>query len=887
MPQPELNVALDALEDGYGLNPPPEAVADAFSSWVSSHGKQMYPHQEDALLGIVTGDHLIVSTPTGSGKSMIAVQALFNALATGKTAYYTAPLKALVSEKFFDLITLFGAHNVGMVTGDCTINATAPIICATAEILANLSLRKGDEADSDVIVMDEFHYYSDPQRGWAWQVPLLEIPHAQQILLSATLGDVSFFVKDLERRTNRRVSVIDNAVRPVPLHFRYCTDPTAQLIQELVTTHLAPVYVVHFSRREAVEQAKRLLSANLISKEQKAAVSRVLEDFRFSAGFGRELSKLLRKGIGVHHAGLLPRYRRLVERMAAEGLLSVICGTDTLGVGINVPIRTVLITSLAKFDGAKMRHLTAREFHQIAGRAGRAGFDSVGYVIVQAPEYEIENARRIRKADGDPEKLQRVQKVKPEEGKLQWSEKTFAALRDRAPETMKSQMRITHSMILNLLQRRNPVQAAIRLLTDSHEPPKPRNPLIRSALEIYASLRRAEVIVHDSRDERAARPQRCPIRFAKEVPPDFALNTPLSPFALSALDLLDPDSPTYCTDILSVIEAVQEDPVPVLTAQRKALRAELIGRLKAEGADYEERMRLADEVTWPMPLEQLLTPALEIYAQSNPWVRSHRLSPKSVVRQMVEEALTFSEFISRYDLTGSEGIVLRYLTDTYRALRQIVPLNLRTKELTEIISWLGELIRSVDSSLLDEWEALAAGRTDYAGADSFSDDSSVHGTEKPFGADENGHVPFSRNPYRMRKAVRNAMFACMEAISRDDNEYLSGLDALGRTADEWEEITDAYFDEYDYLGTDTAARSEKYFQILQNPDAADLIRAGLPQERAFRLTETHAEGRIWLAVQTPDDGEDDRAWALWALVDLDASDAAGELYLRLLDFAQR
>ncbi|MDY5584265.1 MAG: DUF3516 domain-containing protein, partial [Arcanobacterium sp.] len=493
-------------------------MVEEFTAWVESTGKSMYQHQEDSLLHIVTGDHLIVATPTGSGKSLIALSAIFSALAHGKTAYYTAPLKALVSEKFFELISVFGAQNVGMVTGDSAINAEAPIICATAEILANMALRTGENTDCDIAVLDEFHYYADPQRGWAWQVPLVELPHTQFVLLSATLGDTTELCTKLENRSSRPVSIIDDAVRPVPLKFSYSDLPTSEVIQDLVATHMAPVYVVHFSQAEAVKQAQGLLGINLISKDQKEAIASAIDDFKFGTGFGKDLSKLLRNGIAVHHAGLLPRYRRLVERLAQAGLLNVICGTDTLGVGINVPIRTVLITALTKFDGTKTRHLTAREFHQIAGRAGRAGFDTIGYILVQAPEHEIENARRVRKAGDDPQKLSRVQKVKPEPGTLQWSEKTFNSLIERQPETLKSQLQVNHSLILNLLQRKYPVAAFQDFLSNNHEPKAERNLLIRQAAEVYKSLRQTEIITHHDRDWRAAHPNSSPIEFKYDVP---------------------------------------------------------------------------------------------------------------------------------------------------------------------------------------------------------------------------------------------------------------------------------------------------------------------------------------------------------------------------------
>ena len=892
-PEPPLNVALDRLEDAFGLNPPPEAIHDAFVEWVESTGKSMYPHQAEALLAAVTGDHIIVATPTGSGKSLIAVQALFTALATGRTGYYTAPLKALVSEKFFDLIGLFGAHNVGMVTGDSSINSSAPIICATAEILANIALREGEKADVGMIVMDEFHFYADPQRGWAWQVPLLELPQAQQVLLSATLGDTSFFVKDLERRSGRTVSVVDDAVRPVPLNFTWSTEPIGEVIEELVVTHRAPVYVVHFSQREAVVQAQALLSGSLISKERKEKIAKALGNFKFGPGFGQTLSKLLRSGIAVHHAGLLPRYRRLVERMTQAGLIAVVCGTDTLGVGINVPIRTVLITSLAKFDGSRMRHLTAREFHQIAGRAGRAGFDTIGYVVIQAPEHEIENARRVKRAGDDPVKLKRVQRVKPADGTTSWSEKTFERLRDADPETLTSQLRVNHAMILNLMQRPDPVSAATKLLTDNHEPVTSRNALVRDALDIYSSLRTAEVIVHEDRDWRAAHPGTPAIHFAKDVPSDFALNAPLSPFALAALDLLDKESPDFSLDVVSVVEAVQENPMAVLIAQQKQARGALIGKLKAEGVDFNERMALADEITYPMPLADLLEPALEMYARANPWVLGHELMPKSIVRHMIEEAMTFSELVSRYDLARSEGVLLRYLTDMYRALRQMIPSEYRTVELDEIVDWLGRLVRSIDSSLLDEWEALADGRVTLAELDLLSDDDATTGEEAAFGAEEGG--AYSRNKHALRNAVRNAMFARIELLDREDFDALTRLDAKesggdpdnGWDADTWADALDPYWDGHEDLRTDNAARSANYFSIAEDPTLADLVTAGVHEDDAADWLETHHQGRIWLATQILDDGEDSLDWALRAVVDLDACDAANGLVLSVVELGER
>ncbi len=188
----------------------PDAVFEAFSSWVEEQGLTLYPHQEEALIEVATGANVILNTPTGSGKSLVAVGAHFAALADKRTTFYTAPIKALVSEKFFALCAIFGAHNVGMLTGDASVNADAPIICCTAEMLANLALREGADADVGQVVMDEFHFYAEPDRGWAWQVPIIELPQAQFLLMSATLGDVTRFVGDLSRRTGRATAVVSH-----------------------------------------------------------------------------------------------------------------------------------------------------------------------------------------------------------------------------------------------------------------------------------------------------------------------------------------------------------------------------------------------------------------------------------------------------------------------------------------------------------------------------------------------------------------------------------------------------------------------------------------------------------------------------------------------------
>ncbi|WP_405183345.1 DEAD/DEAH box helicase [Nocardia sp. NBC_01377] len=808
-----------------------DALYESFGAWAAERGTSLYPAQDEALLELASGSNVILATPTGSGKSLVAVGAHLFALTRGQRSYYTAPIKALVSEKFFALCEVFGADKVGMVTGDAAVNADAPIICATAEILANMALREGSAADVGQVVMDEFHFYADPDRGWAWQVPLLELPRAQFLLMSATLGEVDFFASDIERRTGNPTAIVSGTERPVPLTFSYARTPITETLEELVTTHQAPVYVVHFTQAAALERAQALTSVNFASRAEKDAIATAIGEFRFAAGFGKTLSRLIRHGIGVHHAGMLPKYRRLVERLAQEGLLKVVCGTDTLGVGINVPIRTVLLTGLTKYDGVRTRRLKAREFHQIAGRAGRAGFDTMGTVVVQAPDHEVENTRLIAKAGDDPKKQRKVQRRKPPEGFVSWSEETFDRLVHAQPEPMVSRFSVTNAMLLNVIARPGNCFDAMRhLLEDNHEPRPAQRKHILRALRLYRALRDAGVVQQlpepDAQGRRA--------RLTVDLQRDFALDQPLSPFALAAFDLLDKESTSYTLDVVSLIESTLEDPRQLLMAQQHKARGVAIQEMKADGIEYDERMELLEDVTWPKPLAELIEPAFETYRGGHPWVSEFAPSPKSVVRDMIERSMTFAELISFYELARSEGVVLRYLADAYRALRRTVPESARTEELEDITEWLGELIRQVDSSLLDEWEQLT-----NPGAETDTD-------QVAFGAES--VRPITANERAFRVMVRNAMFRRVELASL---RHWHTLDELG-TGPDWETALAPYFAEYERIGIGPDARGPQLFQIERRPG-------------------------FWQVRQVLDDPAGDHGWSVDATVDLAESDAAGEV----------
>ncbi len=827
----------------------PDVAYDAFHAWATDRGLPLYPAQDEALLELVSGANVVLSTPTGTGKSLVAIAAHAIALAQGQRSYYTAPIKALVSEKFFALVEIFGAENVGMVTGDSSVNPDAPIICCTAEILANVALRHGADAPVDQVVMDEFHFYADADRGWAWQVQLLTLPRVQFLLMSATLGPMKELADDLTRRTGRETALITGVDRPVPLHYTYALTPVHETVEDLLHTGQSPIYIVHFSQAAALERAQAMTSIKVIDREQRDEIADAIGGFRFTTVFGQTLSRLVRSGIGVHHAGMLPKYRRLVEQLAQRGLLRVICGTDTLGVGINVPIRTVLLTGLTKFDGTKMRQLSAREFHQIAGRAGRAGYDTAGTVVAQAPEHEAENARLVAKAGDDPKKVKKIVRKKAPEGFVSWSETSFQRMIAADPEPLTSHMQISHSMILNVIARGGDAFGAIRyLIFDSHETWLGKLALARRALAIYRTLRTAGVVEQrmvadtvlvdgewlETFDEHVE------IRLTVDLQPNFALNQPLSPFALAVFELLDPASPTYALDMISVLEATLDDPRPVLSQQQFKARGEAVAAMKAEGIEYDQRMDLLEQITWPKPLEELLDAAFETYSASQPWIGDFALSPKTVVRDMYERAMTFADFVGFYGLARSEGLVLRYLSDAYRAARQTIPDDAKTEELRDLIEWLGEVVRQVDSSLIDEWEAMRNPSADP--------DAPVVPPAPP---------SILSNPRAFRVLVRNELFRRVQLAAREEWEALGELDAAsGFDADAWADALDPYFDDHDEIGVGGDARGPAMLMITEGPTQ-------------------------WTVRQILDDPAGDHDWGISAIVDLAESAELGVAAVRV------
>ena len=806
-------------------------MLERFLAWVSEIGLTLYPAQEEALLEIMAGKNVILATPTGSGKSLVALAMHFRALCGKLRSFYTSPIKALVSEKFFELCEQLGAENVGMSTGDASINPKAAVMCCTAEVLSNLALRDGQMAEVDFVTMDEFHFYSDPDRGIAWQIPLITLPQARFLLMSATLGDVTAFEQGLKQLTGVEVATVRSNDRPVPLDWEYRETPAHETIQDLAMTGRAPTYVVNFTQREAAELAQDLLSLNLCTKEEKDALAKATADTRFDTVYGPEVKKLVRHGIGIHHAGVLPRYRTLVERLAQRGMLKLIAGTDTLGVGVNVPIRSVLFTKLCKFDGEKTRILSVRDFKQIAGRAGRKGFDVRGWVIAQAPEHVVENKRLEAKGK------KFVRKQAPTRGFVPWDAATFEKLQTGEPEPLTSRFEVTHGMLLSVLHREidpndrsGGYKRIVELIAHSYERAGARTRHRRKAAGTLRELRAAGVVelVPDVKNGRPA------LRVSEALQKDFSLHHTLSLWLLDALGGIDPESPEYALDVMSLVESILESPQAILMRQVDAKKGQLVADLKAAGVEYEQRMEELEKVEHDKPLADYVYDSFEEFRLKHPWVAVDTVRPKSIARAMYEQFVGFNAYVKQLGLSRSEGVLLRYLTQAYKTLAQNVPDARKDDAVRDYEAWLYAMLSRVDDTLLREWErmmAVRAGDTEAAQPD----------RELP-------PPDPAADPQRFAARVRAELHALVEALWHGDWEEATSLvraeEGDAWTADRWQAAIRPFVDEH------------------------GAFERG-PRSRLTHLTQLQlAEPRVWAARQTLVADGEDTEWMIECEIDL-------------------
>jgi superfamily II RNA helicase len=862
-----------------------DVLLGRFLDYTAARGLELYAAQESAILELFEEKNLILNTPTGSGKSLVATALHFKALAQGKRSIYTCPIKALVNEKFMALCREFGPDNVGLSTGDATVNRDAPILCCTAEILANIALRDGPQANVHEVVMDEFHYYADRERGVAWQVPLLTLPQARFLLMSATLGDTAFFEAELTKLNGRPTVTVASVERPVPLEFAYSELPLARTLETLVADGKAPVYVVHFTQLDAAQSAQDFTSINVCSREEKNQIAQELEGFKFTSPYGPDLRKWLKQGIGLHHAGLLPKYRVLVEKLAQKGLLKVICGTDTLGVGVNVPIRTVLFTRLCKFDGQKTVILSARDFHQISGRAGRKGFDDRGWVVAQAPEHVIENLKLAGKSARDGKKV--VKRQAPEKNFVNWDKNTFNRLMAAPPERLMSRFQVTHAMLLNVLSRHGDgCHTMQKLLRDCHETPKQKQAHTKRAWQLFRSLVERNIV--EFVNPRGARPHPCPLpqgeveavaasgqnqvldqkpspavtrregaqklRVNVALQDDFSMDQELSLYLLETIPLIDPQQPDYAMVLLTLVESIVEDPAIILRKQLDRVKDQKMAEMKMDGIEYDQRMEELEKLEHPKPNREFVYSTFNAFANRHPWVGQENIRLKSIAREMFESFRSFSDYIRDYELQRAEGVLLRHLNSVYKVLAQTVPDAAKNDQVREMELYLGTMIRQVDSSLLDEWERLRDPNYQRAEAKEV----------RPPGAEE-AALDVTHDTKTFTAAIRQRIFTFLRGLVNEDFESAIGgmdspNDAEGQpwTVERLQQAVEAYYADHGRIRLDPEARNVRHTYVAPSEDK-----------------------KTWRVQQMLVDPEGHNDWAAEFVVDLTASRQAGEPVLGL------
>jgi len=820
-----------------------------FLEYVDYKDLTLYKAQEEAILELLDEKNVILNTPTGSGKSLVASALLYVSLARGRRSVYTCPIKALVNEKWMNLCRELGPKNVGLSTGDASVNRDAPILCCTAEVLANIALREGPDARIDDVVMDEFHWYADRDRGVAWQTPLLTLPQTRFLLMSATLGDTRFFEEAITKLNGRPTVTIFSGDRPVPLEFAWSEIPLSHMLEKLSAEGKTPAYVVHFTQADAAASAQDFTSLKICTREEKSAIADEIAAFKFTSPYGAEIRKWLKHGIGLHHAGLLPKYRVLVEQLAQRGLLKVICGTDTLGVGINVPIRTVLFTRLCKFDGKKTILLSARDFHQVSGRAGRKGFDDKGFVVVQAPEHVIENIKLSEKAAREGKKVTR--RKPPTHNFVNWDFATFKRLIAAAPERLNSRFHVSHGMLLNVLSRKGDGCGAMRqILRDCHEPETAKKAHGRRAWQLFRALVERGIVEFIPKTEDGSK-----LRVNVDLQDDFSMDQALSLYLLETIPLLDKESPDYALDLLSLVESILENPELILRRQLDRIKDRAMAEMKAEHLEYEQRMAELEKLEYPKPLGDFIQGTFNAFADRHPWVGEEDIRPKSIAREMFENFRSFAEYILEYELQRSEGLLLRHLNSVFKVLSQTVPDGVKTDMVLEMELYLHTLLRQVDSSLVEEWQRMQD--PNYRPVEA----AAKEGMDlQPPGAEE---ADITRDTRSFTAAIRTCIFGFLRAWSTGETEAaVAALDSSNKGDGEpWKpeqlkETLEAYKVEHEYLRLD-------------------------PEARNLRHTYVRSSEATWCVQQMLVDPEMYNDWVAEFEVDLAASRESGEPVIRL------
>lgn len=711
-----------------------------------------YPVQDAALAAWFESEQgVLVCAPTGTGKTLIAEAALFEALHTGKVAYYTTPLIALTEQKFQEMQDRaeewgFRREDVGLITGSRKVNPEARVLVVVAEILLNRLLSRDDFSEVTACVMDEFHNFADIERGIVWELSLGMLPkHVRLLLLSATVGNSAEFVAWLAREHDRKIRLVEGKERRIPLTYHWVPDNflNEQLVEMAAGEedgHRTPALVFCFDREECWSVAENVMGKDLnLSDEQRKELHDRVNALDLSQGAGPKLKRLLHRGVGVHHAGLLPKYRLAVEDLFQRKLLPVVVCTETLAAGINLPARSVVLSSLVKGPFGAKRLIQPSIAHQIFGRAGRPQFDDRGFVYALAHPDDVDLMRWKAKYDAIPEdtrdpglmkakKALKKKRPKRRETEQYWVEGHFNQLQAAPPGKLYSKGPLPWRLLAYLLEV-SPEVEIIRIvirkrLTDEPRMAAGEKALDRMLLELHAGGYVTLVPEPPGPPEEGQPPT--------PYTPTEAHPTPLLG-RLLAFRSIHPLYGAFLTEMLigadaderiQAMESALDVPGPVRKRLRVPLKLLEPGALATSKLDAElisrglmiakvEEEEEEDDDDWRKRPPSLAEKLRSYFDHCYPEVTDVRSNPLWCVGELVEFGGNFNKFVTSLDLTKQEGIIFRHVQrmimlcgEFDRALSLVVDpdpavLAWRT-ELHELAAKLTECCRVVDPTSTDQ-----------------------------------------------------------------------------------------------------------------------------------------------------------------------------------------
>jgi hypothetical protein len=691
-------------------------------------GLEPYPVQERAIERIFRGESVLVTVPTGTGKTLMAKAGIHKALREGKRAIYTTPLRALTEEKFRELVEDFGEPNVGFATGDYRVRPEAPVQVLVAEILWNRIFGDRAVAPAEIVIMDEGHYFNEPERGYVWEQSIIALdPRAQLVILSATVGEADAFCQWVYLCRRVPMALVESFDRRVPLRHDFRELYLLDLVRELVAAGDVPAIIFTFSREQCFERARLLKSCpRFTTDEERVRIGELSSGVLLDRGFAKDLWPLLQHGIGVHHAGILPRYKQLVERLTLERLLKIVVSTETISAGINLPARCVVFPELRKHIQGKSRLLTSAEYHQMSGRAGRPQFDSEGLAVTLAPEEVVHDIREEQRAakkgrfSVDEERLRRSAYARARSdaqrrGDVTWDPEAHTRLVRGQPAPLRSQTRITAEQILaiglpDLTVEQLPGEALTGEEPALPEPelpasmkldivavidhlllePRQRVQAQKRLAQVTANLRALEII-----DERGVQQRGEVVGQLRGVDGLFVYH------CLMTRDLDHAQCRALCEYLLDH-DAIHKQ----LTRKEREQRKEWIRNRLRERRREEPQLTWEDvEAEYEERFPRELTPVEQAHAEllarlPHPELHGGKVA-KAIWAEMDDGGLSFMEMVEKHTLQAEEGNLFTYLARVMKTGRMLAAAT-GVGHFASIEAAVRRRLAEVDSRVLEE-----------------------------------------------------------------------------------------------------------------------------------------------------------------------------------------